>query len=157
MRRSERAPADIGKGGSYMIAHWAFGASAALLCWGLWAFFPKLAVKYISPMSSLVFEALGVAAIGIMAALFLGRGIETDPRGAIPAILTGVFGGIGLYFYFAAARHGPIAVVAALTALYPVVTVLLAILLLHERLNWIQALGVVLALIAGGLLAWEPK
>jgi hypothetical protein len=25
-----------------MIAHWAFAASVALLCWGLWAFFPKL-------------------------------------------------------------------------------------------------------------------
>lgn len=140
-----------------MIAHWAFGASTALLCWGLWAFFPKLAVRYISPMSSLVFESLGVAVIGLIAVVFLGRDIETDPRGAVSAILTGVFGGIGLYFYFAAARQGPIAAVAALTALYPVVTVLLAVLLLDERLSRIQALGVVLALIAGGLLAWEPK
>ena len=68
-------------------------------------------------------------------------------------MLTGIFGVIGLYFYFAAAKHGSIAVVSALTAMYPVVTTLLAVLFLGERLSWNQMLGIALAIIATGLLS----
>ena len=140
-----------------MIEKWLAGAFIALFCWGLWAFFPKLAVRHISNISSLFYESVGVMIIGAAALAWAGKNLQSDPRGAVPAILTGIFGGIGLYFYFAAARQGPIAVVSALTALYPVVTVLLAALFLGERLCWTQILGIILAVAAACLLSITPE
>ena len=132
---------------------WIGGAFIALVCWGLWAFFPKIAVRYISTLSSLFFEATGVVIIGAAAFAIAGSDLDLDIRGIVPAVLTGIFGGIGLYFYFAAARHGSIAVVSALTAMYPVVTTLLAVVFLDERLSWNQVAGIALAIIAAGLLS----
>ncbi|MBD3942860.1 EamA family transporter [Microbacterium sp. NEAU-LLC] len=52
-----------------------------------------------------------------------------------------------------ALRGGDLAVVSALTALYPAGTILLAALVLHERVAVVQWIGLGLALSAGGLLA----
>ena len=52
-----------------------------------------------------------------------------------------------------AAQHGQLSVVAVLASLYPATTALLARLLLYERLNRLQLVGIVLALGAAALLA----
>ena len=52
-----------------------------------------------------------------------------------------------------ALRSGDLAVVSALTALYPAGTILLAALVLRERVAGVQWIGLVLALVAGGMLA----
>ncbi len=136
-----------------MMNVWLGNALAALLCWGLWAFFPKLSLERISPSSSVFYEACGVMATSLVVVFVLGPGIETDLEGAFYAILTGIFGTIGLYFFFCAIRSGPISVISALTALYPVVTVALALVVLHERLTFRQIVGVLLALLAAALLS----
>jgi transporter family protein len=139
------------------VAPWVLESTMVLVLWGLWAFFPKLAVRYISPGSSLVFEAVGVFIVAAPLAAVLGRDLQVDPRGVVPALLTGVCGAAGLYFFFAVARQVAISIVAPFTALYPVVNVLLASLFLGERLHAHQVLGVVLAVVAGCLLAWESS
>ncbi|MHC2998727.1 EamA family transporter [Microbacterium sp. HJ5] len=52
-----------------------------------------------------------------------------------------------------ALREGDLSVVSALTALYPAGTILLAAVVLRERVAAVQWLGLVLALVAGGMLA----
>lgn len=52
-----------------------------------------------------------------------------------------------------ALRAGDLAIVSALTALYPAGTILLAALVLRERIARVQWIGLVLALAAGGMLA----
>lgn len=52
-----------------------------------------------------------------------------------------------------ALRAGDLSIVSALTALYPAGTILLAAVVLRERVAAVQWVGLVLALVAGGLLA----
>ena len=52
-----------------------------------------------------------------------------------------------------AAQRGSLAVVAVIGSLYPAATVVLARYLLHERLSGVQVTGVLLALVAAGILA----
>jgi len=52
-----------------------------------------------------------------------------------------------------ALRIGELSIVSALTALYPAGTILLAAIVLRERVAAIQWVGLVLALLAGGMLA----
>jgi uncharacterized membrane protein len=52
-----------------------------------------------------------------------------------------------------ALRAGDLAIVSALTALYPAGTILLAAVVLRERVARVQWVGLALALTAGGMLA----
>ena len=63
-------------------------------------------------------------------------------------IVNGMIDIAGNGFYVLSAQAGRLDVAAVLGALYPASTVLLAWVVLKERINWLQALGVVLAFIA---------
>jgi drug/metabolite transporter (DMT)-like permease len=52
-----------------------------------------------------------------------------------------------------ALRIGDLSIVSALTALYPAGTILLAAIVLRERVAAVQWMGLALALVAGGMLA----
>jgi drug/metabolite transporter (DMT)-like permease len=68
-------------------------------------------------------------------------------------VVAGV-GDLGGNVFFVLARHADlISVAVVLSSLYPVVTTILAALLLHERLRRLQAAGVILATISVVLLA----
>ncbi len=68
-------------------------------------------------------------------------------------LMAGVFDSCASITMLLAIRIGPLAVAAVLGSLYPVVVVLLARLVLGERLRWLQRAGVVGALVAVVLTA----
>ncbi len=128
--------------------NWFVFALLALLIYGFWGFLPKLAVTFISPQSALVYQVGGGLAVGIIVLIFAGFKIETHPTGAIYAILTGVTGVLGTLFYYAAASRGNISVVVSMTALYPLITILLAYFILQEPISIKQIVGMFFALLA---------
>jgi len=126
-----------------------------LACWGLWAFLPKLAVEHLpSAFSALVFQTTGSVLC------VLGYGVTRGSlsggwswRGIVPAALAGVAATVGMVFYYRAAARLPVSMVAVTTALYPLVSVALALVVLGEKLSPRQWLGAGLALVAVALLA----
>ena len=69
------------------------------------------------------------------------------------AVLTGVTGAVGVICYFLASHAGLLAVVAVITSLYPAATIVLARVLLGERLTPIRIAGLCLAGASVGLVA----
>jgi drug/metabolite transporter (DMT)-like permease len=69
------------------------------------------------------------------------------------AVLTGLAGGAGTILYFLATHVGRLATAAVLTSLYPAVTIVLARLLLGERLTAVRLAGLCLAAVSVGLIA----
>jgi drug/metabolite transporter (DMT)-like permease len=69
------------------------------------------------------------------------------------AVLTGVLGGTAAILYFLAAHAGLLTVTAVLTSLYPGVTIVLARVLLNERLAAVRLAGLCLAAASVGLIA----
>lgn len=69
------------------------------------------------------------------------------------AITCGAFDATANVAMLSALRIGDLAIVSALTALYPAGTILLAAIVLRERIAVVQWVGLVLALAAGGMLA----
>jgi transporter family protein len=132
---------------------WLPSALLSLMSFGLWGFFTKLTVVYIDSKSALIYQTLGVLLIGVLMLCTMKFKPTTDARGFSYAILTGAAYAIGCLFYFIAASRGKIVTVVTLTSLYPLITILLAFLLLKETINLKQCVGIFLAFIAITLLS----
>lgn len=128
--------------------NWFFASLFALFSFGIWGFFTKLAVNHIDSKSALIYQTLGVAIVGIYMLSAVNYRPSTDVKGLIYALLTGAAYGVGCLFYFIAASKGKIITVVTLTALYPLITILLAFLLLKEVINLKQGIGIGLACVS---------
>ncbi len=127
---------------------WLPPALLALFCFGLWGFFSKLAIVYIDSKSALIFQTGGVLLVGLITLFMLEFKPATDMKGFSFGMLTGIAYGIGCLFYLIAADKGKITTVVTLTALYPLITIILSYLILHETVSMKQCLGILLALVA---------
>jgi transporter family protein len=134
---------------------WLLNSMMALICFGLWAFLPKISVKYIDPRSSLVYEVMGGVLVAIIVWSSISKGIDHDFRGVVPAFLTGMVGYLGMFFFLYAVQMGKVSVVASLTAAYPVVTIILAVILLKEKISYVQYTGIFLATTGVILLSYR--
>lgn len=122
---------------------------ACVLCWGGWALLSKLGSREIPPETMQFLFTIGT--IPVCIALLLARRfkMEKNPKGITYAVLNGVLSGVGGLALFAAYHtNSNTSLVTAATALYPMVTVVLAVLILRERFRPIQAIGLVFAAIA---------
>lgn len=95
----------------------------------------------------LVSRSVSVLIFGA-AALVAGRSIRMPARVAALTIACGFVDMLANALYLIAAREGPLSVVVTLSSLYPASTVLLARVVLGERLNVLQISGVACALAA---------
>lgn len=136
-----------------MMNNWVTPALLALVIYGFWGFFPKLAVNYIDPRSALIYEVLGAILVGAVVLAMVGFQPQSHPYGILFGVLTGIAGMTGTLFYFAAASRGRISVVVSLTALYPLVTIVLAALFLREPITIKQCFGMGCAVLALFLLS----
>src|SRR5262245_64460984 len=117
---------------------WLPYATLALLCYGAIGLLQKAATNRVSADTALVWYSFGYLA---MLPLFLsGASFSHVPLPTIGiGILAGFIARIGEWFLFAALRAGAKASVAVpLTSIYPLVTLLLAVVFLQEKLTGTQ-------------------
>jgi len=130
------------------MAPWIVWTLLTLLSWGIWAILSKLAGGGISDAHVQAISTLGV--LPVLAMLFAIK----DPapannlrRGILIAFGSGIISCLGNIAFYNVLSHGAkAAAVIPVTDLYPAVTVLLAVPLLKERLNWLQWCGIGLSL-----------
>ena len=125
---------------------WLLPTFGAFVLWGLWSFIPKITTKYISPKSAILFEVLGGMLIAIIVLFSLKFKPDIHPKGVLLAITTGILGFAGALCFLYAASKGPISLIAVLSALYPVIAIVLAMIFLNESISIKQGLGIVLGL-----------
>lgn len=127
-------------------ARWFWYSLLCIACWGGWALCSKLGSMEIPAMAMQFIFTLGTIPVAL--ALLAGKRfrLEKSPRGIFYSVANGILSGIGGLALFAAYRSGGnTSVITAATALYPMFTVLLAVLILRERLTWLQVAGLVFA------------
>ncbi len=133
--------------------NWLYPAICSLLSFGLWGFFSKLTVNHIDTRSALIYQTLGVVIIGLITCASISFKPALDTRGIAYGVLTGITYGLGCLFYFMAAGRGNITNVVTLTALYPLIAIVLSFFLLHEAMSLRQGLGIIFAVVAMILFA----
>jgi drug/metabolite transporter (DMT)-like permease len=100
---------------------------------GLW---PLVAARAVSVA---LFVCLGIAA---------ARSFRIDRRVLAVAVAGGALDMLANAFYIIASRGGPLSIVVTLSSLYPASTVVLARIVLRERLSRAQMVGIACALVA---------
>jgi drug/metabolite transporter (DMT)-like permease len=129
---------------------WLIWTLVALVSWGFWAVLLTPIGKKLSPAHSQALSTIGL--LPVAAALIGSRRLSASGsagRGALLAFAAGALTCAGNVFYYRALQMGEnAAAVIALTAIYPLVTVILAIVLLREKLNKVQLAGIILSLAA---------
>jgi transporter family protein len=135
------------------VLYWLPATLVSLICFGFWGFFSKLAILHINAKSALVYQSLGFALVGLITLALLQFKLDVQLKGIGFATLAGMSTSLGCLFFFIAADKGKVTTVVTMTALYPIITILLAYLILQESVNLKQGLGIALALVAIYLLS----
>jgi bacterial/archaeal transporter family protein len=136
---------------------WVFYACVATLCWGVVGLLQKLGTNRISSRSLLVWLVVGFAAM--LPLLWRDSAITgLGWRVSLIGLLGGAANGFGSWALFEALERGAKASVAVpLTALYPLVTIVLARIFLAETLTFRQWVGIALAVAGGVMLSYETE
>lgn len=133
-----------------LLPRWLRWTVLALLTWGVWAIMAKLIGEALSGAHNQALSTLGI--LPIMMAIGISKRFSTPGnrrRGILYALAAGAISCLGnVVYYDALSRGGKAALIVPLTALYPLTTILLAMLVLKERLNRIQLGGVLVSLVA---------
>lgn len=149
----ETAPSDLNLATSKRIPTWLVWSLLTIVLWGTWGLVSKIASAGIDAYMNQLLYTAGLAPLMVFVAVTVHR--EQSEKnlnrsmGVFWAFLTGILGGVGnIAFFQALVKGGKASVVAPVTALFPMVTVLLALLFLKEKLGRTQWLGLVLAFAA---------
>ncbi|MDI6708410.1 MAG: EamA family transporter [Candidatus Thermoplasmatota archaeon] len=128
-----------------------------ILLWGLWAFLYKLGAEKLNLIQALFCACVVGAICSVCIAGFLifkSDALQTgDLKSYAIIALATVFGALGTIIWYLSIYKYQASIVVPFTALYPLVTVLLGIFILRENIQPINAIGILLALIACFLLS----
>jgi drug/metabolite transporter (DMT)-like permease len=128
---------------------WLLYSILTVLFWGIWGFIPRKLGALPAEQHQLL-SILGL--LPIMAVLAWRRERLSGTRirrGCWIALAAGLVASVGNLFFYRLINSGQsAATVVPLTSLYPLVTVVLAVLILKEKLHWIHGAGIGLALVS---------
>jgi len=144
---------------------WLFWSLATIALWGAWGLVSKVASAGADPYVNQLLFTAGIIPLLVFVGLKVrkqepaGKAQSAEARerrgqGIRWAFFTGILGGLGnMAFFQALVKGGNASVVAPVTALFPMVTVVLALVFLKERLGRVQWMGLGLAFVAIYLLS----
>ena len=141
-----------------MISSWMLFALAALVLYGVAAVTQKLSTNHISAELCFIWFGAAFVVIGMVIMLVQPLDWRLSARTWFWTVLAGALNALGALASFLAYRTGGKAsVVTPLAALYPIITVALAVPLFKEHVSTREVLGIVLALAAAVALSYEGK
>lgn len=130
-------------------ARWFWYSMVCVACWGAWALLSKLGSREVPPNTMQFLFTLGTIPVALALLIARRSKMEKSKPGIVYGILNGVLSGVGGLALFAAYHtNGNTTLITATTALYPMITVVLAITILREQFRPIQAVGLLFAAIA---------
>jgi bacterial/archaeal transporter family protein len=139
---------------------WLGFAILALILWGITGVTQKLSTNRISSERSFLWFCWAMVALSAAVFPVAGRHWALGVLVVVCSVAGGALNGLGAWTSFRALESGGKAsIVISLVSLYPLLTVVLAVVSLGERLTWMQTLGAFAAIAAAILLSLEeaPK
>lgn len=127
-------------------ARWLWYSIVCIICWGGWALLSRLGSAEIPPGEMQFLFTIGCLPVAFLLLASSNFRLERNSKGIFFGIANGVLSAAGGMAVFAAYRTGgDTSVITCATSLYPLITVALAALVLHERLRGVQIAGLIFA------------
>jgi transporter family protein len=137
---------------------WLGFAVLALVFWGITGVTQKLSTNRISSERSFLWFCWAMVALSAVVAVVARPHWGLGTLVVVCSIAGGALNGLGAWTSFRALESGGKAsIVISLISLFPLLTVVLAVVLLHERLTWTQIAGAVVAITAAIMLSLAPS
>jgi len=137
------------------MSQWVLLSLLAVVLWGIVGLLQKVTTNYITADAVLLWDRVGYLCLlpWLVATASLSH---LGPRDFLIGTLDGITNSLGAWFLYASLRSGAKASIAVpLTSLYPLLTVLMAMGFLGEKVRPLQWFGIALALVAGVLMSLE--
>jgi bacterial/archaeal transporter family protein len=135
------------------MATWVAFSLMALTFWGVWGLLTKVATLFLPPYTAYLISTFGYLPIIGFLLVESGFKIPWHPVGWSVSLAAGLCAALGVLCYYRALAGGAASKVVPLTALYPLLTVVLSYIVLKEHLGLRQLAGIGLALVAVWLLS----
>ena len=127
---------------------WIFYAALLIIFWGVWGAFSALpATKYEYP-DEMIYSIWALTMIIPAAFILRGQRWDRRPAATIYGLLIGLTGAGGQLILFQALTMGPAYLIFPIISISPAITVIMAMVLLRERLKPLAVVGLVMALAA---------
>ena len=138
-----------------IVAPWLVYSLLTVLFWGVWGATSKAVADDIDTYMNQVLFTIGLVPVLILVIRSPRLAGGKNRKGGIfYAFITGILGGVGnITFFKSLTMGGRAAVVVPMTSLSPLVTVILALLVLRERMSTSQLIGLAVAGVAIYLLS----
>lgn len=135
---------------------WLIYAIITTVLWGVWGALIEIPEKAGFP-ATLGYTAWAVTMIpvALVALKLINWNLDRDRRSVLLGMSAGLLGCGGQLILFECLRLGPAYIVFPIISLYPVVTIVLSVLVLKEKARRRAWTGIVLALVAMALLAYQ--
>lgn len=135
---------------------WLLFAFITMLTWGVWGAFSELPAQQGFPSTMVyVVWALSMIPCALVALAINHWKLDHNPKSILLGCLVGFLGAGGQLILFEALKYGPAYIVFPFISMSPIVTVAMSMLLLGERANKVQWIGIVVALAAIFFLSWQ--
>ncbi len=127
-----------------------FFVAMVFLGWGISVFFDKLSANRLGTKGSVVYLfSLLPSIVVLLFFTFWGYKIYSlDRMGIVWVTIASVLNIIAVFFYYLVFTKTTASWAVVVTALYPVLTVILANVFLHEELTATRIIGIILAIVA---------
>lgn len=135
--------------------NWLTLSLIAMMCWGVWSLLTKVAFDHFNWYQVLITTSLVSILTSLLLYFHFRPAFNIHSPGFFYAVFAGVASSIAVVAFYMALSRGKATIIVPLTALYPVVTIILSRLFLHERTTLLQSLGIALAIIAILLISME--
>jgi len=128
--------------------NWLVSSLVAMVCWGVWGLLLKLGSEYFDWQQTFIVTSIVTLTASLLVFFWLRPSINVHSAGFGYVLSAGVLGLVALIAFYSSIGSGKAIIVVPLTALYPVVTIFLSYLVLHEEVSLVNGVGIVLALVA---------
>ena len=135
--------------------NWLILSTITIISWGFVGFFLKLASNHSHWTEIYIVSNLALLVASLLLYISQKPSISVGSPGFNYAMIAGIMMALSTISFYVAIQTGKAIIVIPLTSLYPVVTIVLSYLILHEQISLTKGVGIILAVVALVLIALE--
>lgn len=127
---------------------WIFYAALLILFWGIWGAFSALPATWYGYPDEMIYSIWALTMIIPAAFALRSQRFDRRPQATIYGLLIGLTGAGGQLLLFQALTMGPAYLIFPIVSISPAITVIMAMVLLRERISTLACVGLIAALAA---------